>query len=57
MGAANSDGKLYDGEIQQVLAAHSDRFRVDYALSREGPKVRCRTGQALLLLDPAQMQH
>ncbi len=39
MGAANSDGKLYDDEIQEVLAAHPEQFRVDYALSREGPKV------------------
>ncbi|GAB4814659.1 hypothetical protein N2152v2_001705 [Parachlorella kessleri] len=38
MGAAHSDGKLYDDEIQEVLAAHPQQFRVDYALSREGPK-------------------
>ena len=36
--AANSDAKLYDEELQQILAAHPDQFRLDYALSREGAK-------------------
>lgn len=35
MGVANSDAKLYDNEIQEILATHPDQFRVDYALSRE----------------------
>jgi ferredoxin--NADP+ reductase len=35
MGAANSDGKLYDDELQQILATQPENFRVDYALSRE----------------------
>lgn len=35
MGAANSDAKLYDDEIQSLVAAYPDQFRVDYALSRE----------------------
>lgn len=35
MGAANSDAKLYDDEIQSLAAAYPDNFRVDYALSRE----------------------
>lgn len=35
MGAANSDAKLYDDEIQSLVAAYPDNFRVDYALSRE----------------------
>jgi len=34
MGAANPDGKLYDDEIQAILATYPDQFRVDYALSR-----------------------
>jgi len=34
MGAANDDGKLYDDEIQSMLATYPDQFRVDYALSR-----------------------
>lgn len=38
MGVANSDAKLYDDELQQILAAHPDQFRLDYALSREGAK-------------------
>ena len=35
MGVANSDAKLYDDELQQILAAYPDQFRLDYALSRE----------------------
>lgn len=35
MGAANSDAKLYDDEIQSLVKAYPDQFRVDYALSRE----------------------
>lgn len=35
MGAANADGKLYDDEIQEILATAPEQFRVDYALSRE----------------------
>ena len=35
MGVANSDAKLYDDEISEILATHPDQFRVDYALSRE----------------------
>merc|ERR1712182_43133 len=35
MGVANSDAKLYDDELQEMLAAYPDQFRVDYALSRE----------------------
>ncbi len=35
MGAANSDAKLYDDEIQAIAKAYPDQFRVDYALSRE----------------------
>lgn len=39
MGVANSDATLYDDELQQILAAYPEQFRLDYALSREGPKV------------------
>lgn len=35
MGVANSDAKLYDDEIQEMIATYPDQFRVDYALSRE----------------------
>ena len=35
MGAANSDAKLYDDEIQAIVKKYPDQFRVDYALSRE----------------------
>jgi ferredoxin--NADP+ reductase len=35
MGVANSDAKLYDDEIQDMLSAYPEQFRVDYALSRE----------------------
>jgi len=35
MGTANSDAKLYDEELQDMLEAYPDQFRVDYALSRE----------------------
>jgi ferredoxin--NADP+ reductase len=35
MGAANSDAKLYDDELMEILEAYPDQFRVDYALSRE----------------------
>jgi len=35
MGAANSDAKLYDDELQSILGEYPDQFRVDYALSRE----------------------
>eukprot|EP00854_Cymbomonas_tetramitiformis_P017586 gene17586-20939_t len=35
MGVANSDAKLYDDELQDIIAAYPDQFRVDYALSRE----------------------
>ena len=35
MGAANSDAKLYDDEIQAIAQTYPDQFRVDYALSRE----------------------
>jgi len=35
MGVANSDAKLYDEEIQSIVEAYPDNFRVDYALSRE----------------------
>jgi len=35
LGVANSDALLYDDEWQDVLKAHPDTFRVDYALSRE----------------------
>merc|ERR1712176_267898 len=35
MGVANSDAKLYDDELQEILKNYPDRFRVDYALSRE----------------------
>jgi len=38
MGVANSDAKLYDDEMQAIAAAHPDKFRLDYALSREGAK-------------------
>uniref|UniRef100_A0A7R9Z5A2 Ferredoxin--NADP reductase, chloroplastic n=1 Tax=Chlamydomonas euryale TaxID=1486919 RepID=A0A7R9Z5A2_9CHLO len=38
MGAANSDGKLYDDELQQIAATSPENFRLDYALSREGEK-------------------
>lgn len=34
MGAANDDGKLYDDEINAMIATYPDQFRVDYALSR-----------------------
>eukprot|EP00892_Ulva_mutabilis_P008580 jgi/Ulvmu1/6094/UM027_0072.1 len=35
MGAANSDAKLYDNEIQEMVTTYPENFRVDYALSRE----------------------
>eukprot|EP01025_Chloroclados_australasicus_P034098 TRINITY_DN3491_c1_g1_i1.p1 TRINITY_DN3491_c1_g1~~TRINITY_DN3491_c1_g1_i1.p1 ORF type:complete len:354 (-),score=51.95 TRINITY_DN3491_c1_g1_i1:449-1510(-) len=35
MGVANSDAKLYDEEMQAILATYPDQFRLDYALSRE----------------------
>ena len=35
MGVANSDAKLYDDELQEILDNYPDQFRVDYALSRE----------------------
>ena len=35
MGVANSDAKLYDDEIQELVRTFPDQFRVDYALSRE----------------------
>lgn len=35
MGVANSDAKLYDEEIQALLATYPNQFRCDYALSRE----------------------
>jgi len=35
MGAANSDGKLYDDELQGIAATSPENFRLDYALSRE----------------------
>ncbi|BDA46638.1 Ferredoxin-NADP reductase, root isozyme, chloroplastic [Coccomyxa sp. Obi] len=35
MGVANSDAKLYDDELQAILKAYPDQFRLDYALSRE----------------------
>ena len=38
LGVANKDALLYDDEWQASLAKHPDNFRVDYALSREGPK-------------------
>lgn len=40
MGVANSDAKLYGVEIDALAAAHPDRFRVDYALSREQSNAR-----------------
>lgn len=40
MGAANSDAKLYDDEIQECISKSPDNFRVDYALSREQNNVR-----------------
>lgn len=49
--AANSDGQLYDDELQQVLAAHPDQFRLNYALSRE-QKVRG-PGPGSRALEPA----
>jgi hypothetical protein len=36
MGAANSDGKLYDDELSAIAKKHPENFRLDYALSREG---------------------
>eukprot|EP01025_Chloroclados_australasicus_P022224 TRINITY_DN2300_c0_g1_i5.p1 TRINITY_DN2300_c0_g1~~TRINITY_DN2300_c0_g1_i5.p1 ORF type:complete len:351 (+),score=40.93 TRINITY_DN2300_c0_g1_i5:109-1161(+) len=35
MGVANSDAKLYDDELQEMLATYPEQFRLDYALSRE----------------------
>ncbi|KAH7620217.1 putative Ferredoxin--NADP reductase, chloroplastic [Nannochloris sp. 'desiccata'] len=40
MGAANSDAKLYDDEIQAIASAYPDQFRIDYALSREATNRR-----------------
>lgn len=40
MGVANSDAKLYDDELQGVLATYPDQFRLDYALSRESTNAR-----------------
>jgi ferredoxin--NADP+ reductase len=35
MGVANSDAKLYDDEMQAIIATAPKQFRLDYALSRE----------------------
>lgn len=35
MGVANSDAKLYDDEISEMVTTYGDQFRIDYALSRE----------------------
>ncbi|CEM11286.1 unnamed protein product [Vitrella brassicaformis CCMP3155] len=35
LGVANSDSLLYDEEWQSILKEHPDKFRLDYALSRE----------------------
>ena len=35
MGAANSDAKLYDDELSDIVSKYPDQMRVDYALSRE----------------------
>eukprot|EP01026_Neomeris_dumetosa_P014451 TRINITY_DN15251_c0_g2_i11.p1 TRINITY_DN15251_c0_g2~~TRINITY_DN15251_c0_g2_i11.p1 ORF type:complete len:382 (-),score=47.89 TRINITY_DN15251_c0_g2_i11:166-1218(-) len=35
MGVANTDAKLYDEEMQEILATYPENFRLDYALSRE----------------------
>ena len=40
MGVANSDAKLYDDELREVLATYPDQFRLDYALSRESTNAR-----------------
>lgn len=37
MGVANSDAKLYDDELSEIAATYPENFRLDYALSREGP--------------------
>ncbi len=48
MGAANSDARLYDDEIQSLVKAYPDQFRVDYALSRE-------TKNKKVLADPSPL--
>lgn len=35
LGVANSDSLLYDSEWQQILKDNPEKFRLDYALSRE----------------------
>lgn len=40
MGVANSDAKLYDDELREVLATYPGQFRLDYALSRESTNAR-----------------
>jgi hypothetical protein len=42
MGVANSDAKLYDNELNEILATYPENFRVDYALSREQNSGRLR---------------
>jgi len=37
LGVANKDALLYDDEWQSIKSKFPDNFRVDYALSREGP--------------------
>jgi len=37
LGVANKDALLYDDEWQSILKSHPNNFKVDYALSREGP--------------------
>ena len=55
MGAANSDAKLYDDEIQAIAQTYPDQFRVDYALSREQKNKRgggCLLQDAVLVVRP-----
>jgi len=37
LGVANADALLYDKDWQEIKAKYPNNFRVDYALSREGP--------------------
>jgi ferredoxin--NADP+ reductase len=37
LGVANADALLYDKDWQEIKAKYPENFRVDYALSREGP--------------------
>jgi ferredoxin--NADP+ reductase len=55
LGVATSDSLLYDEEWQAMRKKHPERFRLDYAISREqknknGGKMYIQVGLALVLV-------